>query len=675
MLNQIKATTMNDSHGSDRLVPEQRNNTPLTSGLSAEIKFNISRNCVRSEVCAIDCLSFLEIIYQLQPENRGSQHINQPSSRRKPEYPEKSLLAWVGDHLPSHIRPFAESGIRTRDLRENVTLLDVDSPKYITLQRGHVIQLQPSVYPLNAAFVVCQAHSQKHSVTLSLTPDLSFQYSKTGTNVGVISLISFGVPTWYLVQNITDSLRVVTGIFFGYNKDPIPGGCNLEFNLELDPNTLVLKKKDAITLEYQFANVPYNDSNVLPFPSCEDSKIQSTLSYHAHVYYIDGGDFSEDSYFKAITSMMTPNSVSKNSRKIASQSYANSGKPEFTVASYQGQGVVYAIVVTWESESHASTAIYIPKATYDCDFSHMDENCKHIDIQWYIVAVLGAVIGIFLCVLGHRYFKTGNFILAFLAFSLCIYIVFEIFTSVTALVNLLLTVILSLVGAVLWLSLWYCMGVPALSVLLPSFVAGYIVSSVIFYTPFANLSYWSKDFNYGMSFTCGVLIVPVIMLVFTKTLNILTCAFVGSYSIVLMLDIFLHAGMKYIIINSLRHSTSKSYYVVTVTGPFTTKEIVLTCIWAVLFIGSAVFQFLRERGRPDFPESPKRLCTSKEQKSDEPCPPIPWRQRITEDDDENTPLIRDGHVQSPRYDSYTVPNTDPNNIQTDGQSVVENVPT
>ena len=30
---------------------------------------------------------------------------------------EKPPEAWVGDHLPSHIRPFAESGIRTRDLR------------------------------------------------------------------------------------------------------------------------------------------------------------------------------------------------------------------------------------------------------------------------------------------------------------------------------------------------------------------------------------------------------------------------------------------------------------------------------------------------------------------------------------------------------------------------------
>ncbi|KAK3103883.1 hypothetical protein FSP39_022636 [Pinctada imbricata] len=30
--------------------------------------------------------------------------------------------AWVGDHLPSHIRPFAESGIRTRDLRGTIII-------------------------------------------------------------------------------------------------------------------------------------------------------------------------------------------------------------------------------------------------------------------------------------------------------------------------------------------------------------------------------------------------------------------------------------------------------------------------------------------------------------------------------------------------------------------------
>ncbi|XP_033731117.1 transmembrane 7 superfamily member 3-like [Pecten maximus] len=121
-----------------------------------------------------------------------------------------------------------------------------------------------------------------------------------------------------------------------------------------------------------------------------------------------------------------------------------------------------------------------------------------------------------------------------------------------------------------------------------------------------NLNYWSREFNYGMSFTVGVLIVPVIVLFFTKQLSILSCTFLGGYLVCITVDVFLDSGFKNIILNSVRHAVDSEYLSVTVTGPYLIADMGLTFLWGFLFIGGSIFQLLRERGKPDFPESTRR---------------------------------------------------------------------
>lgn len=53
-------------------------------------------------------------------------------------------------------------------------------------------------------------------------------------------------------------------------------------------------------------------------------------------------------------------------------------------------------------------------------------------------------------------------------------------------------------------------------------------------------------------------------------LNIFTCALTGSYACVIMLDFYMNSGLHYIVLNSLRHGTDKSFVEVHVTGPFST---------------------------------------------------------------------------------------------------------
>ena len=51
-------------------------------------------------------------------------------------------------------------------------------------------------------------------------------------------------------------------------------------------------------------------------------------------------------------------------------------------------------------------------------------------------------------------------------------------------------------------------------------------------------------------------------------LNILSCSLIGSFLMVLVPDTFLHSGLKYIVLTSVRHSTDTTYLKVINTGPF-----------------------------------------------------------------------------------------------------------
>ena len=45
---------------------------------------------------------------------------------------------------------------------------------------------------------------------------------------------------------------------------------------------------------------------------------------------------------------------------------------------------------------------------------------------------------------------------------------------------------LGVVGAVLWLLVWWKFSFPSVSVLLPGLCAGYLISSALFFTPFGR---------------------------------------------------------------------------------------------------------------------------------------------------------------------------------------------
>ncbi|XP_078333820.1 transmembrane 7 superfamily member 3-like [Crassostrea virginica] len=510
---------------------------------------------------------------------------------------------------------------------------------------------------VDISYVTCQIHSHTKNLTLSSTPEPGVGRSSTGVDVGIVTVLAANQTevTWYVISNHTQDVQVLLAVFPMSGNEPFVGGCNLEFSMENDANLLVSYTETQNLVEFQWSNVPLGPRSGPPnIPTCDNQTSQKTLEYAVYALYLT--DRSPQAYFTAMRKMMTARDVMENGRMLASTSNkAASQKPEFYMAAYTGNGVIYNLVVKATTSRGITMAAYFSQVTYSCDLSHED-SCQMYGWFWFLLAVVLGLVGIFLNFLGHRYFKTGNFLCAFLGFFIIYYSVLTLYAHHLSEEGIwIVTVILGVLTAGLWVGLYQLTGVATLSVLLTGLVAGYIMSSIVFYSPFGNLSYWGSPFNYSMGFTCGVLAIPVFILAYTKTLNILSCSLIGSFLMVLVPDTFLHSGLKYIVLTSVRHSTDTTYLKVINTGPFNATEIALSCVWLALFALGTVVQFYRDRNKPDFPSSIRQCCRKVEPDHDR----VPARYRVEpedesrEDPDERSPLLN--HTINGHYREQAAP--------------------
>ncbi|XP_060068206.1 transmembrane 7 superfamily member 3-like [Ylistrum balloti] len=493
-----------------------------------------------------------------------------------------------------------------RQSEEKEIDLTPGNPSSISVPGNSRVNLAVQSIPDDKTHIVCQIHSHKDALALSLSPSLSPDSTETGTDVGVTTVLSMGQTdmSWYIKSNHNHTVQALVTVIWYTLKSPIPGGCNFEFKYENDPNFHLTFDSTKTLTRFQWSSHGRSRSRAPDPDDCEH--LSKPLQYDMYVYYLPGGDFSQQKHFAGIQKMMTVADVLKNGKKLRSLTDDKTTTiSDLTMSSYTGQGTIYNIIVTDTKLGPDSRAAYVPVATYACDLDNTDK-CHMIGTGGKVLAVFGGMLGLFLVILGHRFFRTSTFLAAFLGFGLISVILFERLTTQSIVVVMVLSAVIGVVMATGWLALWWCHGIHTITVLFTSLTCGYIISSIVFFSPLGNLNYWNREFNYGMTFTVGVLIIPVLLLYFTKHLSILSCTFLGGYLVCITVDVFLESGLKYIILNSVRHAIAPDYLSVIVTGPYLTADIALTFLWGFLFIGGSIFQLLRERGKPDFPESTRK---------------------------------------------------------------------
>ncbi|XP_071860596.1 transmembrane 7 superfamily member 3 isoform X2 [Bombus fervidus] len=249
----------------------------------------------------------------------------------------------------------------------------------------------------SASFIIFQIHTYQHNVTLSYDKDYLNKISNRsvfGSNIGLFSRLTPNIVTQLFVKN--DNVHDVNGLLAVvayHDKAPIPGGCNMEFNTEIAPYASVQTLDTMVIVDVQPASVPLNDSVKL---TCEKNPVEVEM----YQIFLNEQDFSINSYFMAITSMLTVTDVKKNGVKVVNPVISSPMRRVFSA--YTGVGSVYVALATYEKYS----AAYVPAFSYACHPTIDLASCDVLpNLLSKIICAFCFFIGLLSICFGHHHLK------------------------------------------------------------------------------------------------------------------------------------------------------------------------------------------------------------------------------------------------------------------------------
>lgn len=100
---------------------------------------------------------------------------------------------------------------------------------------------------------------------------------------------------------------------FFFVLDPVPGGCNMEFETEIAPYLKVKEIDSMINVKMQPALMPdtytvKSTCNIFPY---------TYLDYEFYHMYLPVRDFTEETYFNTIRLMISPERIKLNGIKVS----------------------------------------------------------------------------------------------------------------------------------------------------------------------------------------------------------------------------------------------------------------------------------------------------------------------------------------------------------------------
>ncbi|XP_059112349.1 transmembrane 7 superfamily member 3 isoform X3 [Peromyscus eremicus] len=425
----------------------------------------------------------------------------------------------------------------------------------------------------NVTFVLFQIHSQYQNTTVSFTKTLLPGTSETGNDRGLVFILrpEQTTCTWYLETKDAKPVQNVAIPLSYSERDPIPGGCNLEFDLDIDPNIYLDYNFFETTIKFAPANLGY--ARGAEPPPCDVGTGQESrwrLQYDVYQYFLPEGDLTEASLLQHLQRMAQVPQVKASADKVVTLTADD--KTTVSFSSLLGQGVIYNVIV--RDPSLNTSAAYVPVHTYACSFELVDGNCISPGrVPTKVFFTLLALLGLFVCFFGHRFWKTELFFIGFIFLGFFFYILITRLTPLEYDVRLVLTAVVGSVGGIFLVASWWRFGTLMLCMLCVGLVLGFLVSSGTFFTPLGNLKVFRDDGVFWVSFSCIALLIPVIFMGCLRILNILACGVVGSYSVVLAVDSYVPTSLSYITLNVLRRALNTGFRGAFIRVPFQTNGI------------------------------------------------------------------------------------------------------
>ncbi|KAK7895990.1 hypothetical protein WMY93_021315 [Mugilogobius chulae] len=283
----------------------------------------------------------------------------------------------------------------------------------VSLSQNETVQVEVSRVQTDAAFITLQFHTQHRNTTLSYTRFSGAGGSHSAVDPGLVSPLDPGQTSMVLFLSTADSEPVSgTGIVLQYSSsDPVPGGCNVEFNLDIDPNIYIHYNLYETTIRFAPANLGIERGE--PAPACDATTgpfSRWRLEYDVFQFFLPENDLSEQSLFRALETVADTEGMVLNGNKVLTVSSADRTVAVFS--SIPGQGVIYSVIV--RDPLLNSSASYIPAHTYACSFSSNLDSCYTLGkISTKIFFTITGLAGLFVCFLGHRFFKCELFCMGF----------------------------------------------------------------------------------------------------------------------------------------------------------------------------------------------------------------------------------------------------------------------
>ncbi|XP_061438196.1 transmembrane 7 superfamily member 3 [Rhineura floridana] len=459
----------------------------------------------------------------------------------------------------------------------------------------------------NVTVVIFQFHTHHKNVTISFDKKPSTNNSGTGEDKGLVSILQpqQTVCTWYL-QAVDTNHLLSTAVSFPYaERDPIPGGCNLEFDLDIDPNIYLEYNMAETRIKFAPANLGCMRGTSPPLcDSVASWDSRWRLTYDIYQYFLPENDLSEASFVSHMRKMSEVQNIRAHGVKM--MTLTSQDKTDLRFASLPGQGVIYNVIV--EDPLWNTSAAYVPVHTYACSLSALVDNCsslKRLSTKIFFTAL--AVLGLFICFLGHRFWKTDLFFMGFIFMAFFFFITITRTSTLGYDVNLGLAAIAGVIGGLLLVAYWWRFGFVILCMLIVGLVLGFLVTSTIFFTPLGNYKVFQDDAVFWVTFCCIAMIVPIVFVGCPRVLNILTCGIIGSYTIVLATACYLYTSLSYIGIDLLRRILNEDFRSTYTGVPFQRNDIILLAVWAMLAIGGITVQLRREKHEAPFPPHPYRI--------------------------------------------------------------------
>ncbi|XP_039096777.1 transmembrane 7 superfamily member 3 [Hyaena hyaena] len=459
----------------------------------------------------------------------------------------------------------------------------------------------------NVSFLIFQVHSQYQNTTISFSKTLLPSTSGTGTDKGLVFILRPEQSMCTLYLQTLDAKPVQNmAIPLSYSeRDPLPGGCNLEFDLDIDPNIYLEYNFFETTIKFAPANLGY--ARGADPPPCDIGTGRESrwrLLYDVYQYFLPENDLTEDGLLKHLQRMAEVPQVEANAVKVVTLT-AND-KTTVSFSSLQGQGVIYNVVV--RDPFLNTSAAYVPAHTYACSFEAVEGNCSSLGrVSTKVFFTLFALLGLFICFFGHRFWKTELFFIGFIFMGVFFYILITRLTLIKYDVRLILTAVAGSVGGIFLVAAWWRFGILLLCMLCVGLVLGFLISSVMFFALLGNLKIFHDDGVFWVTFSCIAVLIPVVFMGCLRILNILTCGLVGSYSVVLAFDSYLYTSLSHIALNVLKRALNMDFHIAFTKAPFQTNDFIILAVWGMLAVSGITLQIRRERGRPFFPPHPYKL--------------------------------------------------------------------